>query len=88
MHETLASLVITVDGKCECLHTELIDLASLGLLEVRRATEIEFDNLIQEWVVKDTGGRHLHSHESRDECLKWERRYMDALHDKKHGGIT
>jgi hypothetical protein len=38
--------------------------------------------------VKDTGGRHLHSHESRDECLRWERRYMDALQNTKHGGVT
>jgi len=80
-------LVITVDGNCECLHTELIDLASLGMLEVRRATEIKFDNRIQEWVVK-IGGRRLHSHESRDECLCWERRYMDWLQDIKHGGLT
>jgi hypothetical protein len=81
-------LVITPDGNCECLHTEAIDLTSLGLLEIRRATEIEFDNAIQEWTVKDAGGRILHTHESRDECLCWERRYMDWLQDLKHGGLT
>ncbi len=79
-------MVITSDGNCECLHTEAIDLTALGLLEISRATEIEFDNTCQEWVVKHSG-RILHTHESRDECLKWERRYMDWLQDLKHGGL-
>ena len=80
-------MVITPDGNCECLHTEAIDLTTLGLLEIKRATDIEFDNRIQEWVMKQNG-RILHSHESRDECLCWERRYMDWLQDLKHGGLT
>jgi hypothetical protein len=82
------SLVITPDGNCECLHNEAIELHSLGTLRISRATEIEFDDAYQEWIVRDNGGRRLHSHVSREECLQWERRHMDWLQDMKHGGVT
>ena len=76
------------DGNCECLHTEVIDLASLGCLDVKRATDIAFDNQTQEWVVKDMDGIELYRHESRDVCLMWEHDYINNREDEKHGGIT
>jgi hypothetical protein len=82
-----AALIIMPDGTCACLHTELIDLAKLGQLEIRRATDIVFDNETQEWVVKDTDGRELYRHASRDVCLEWERGYISNREDEKHGGL-
>src|SRR5213075_2057912 len=40
-------------GLGECLYTELIDLSSIGSLEVRRATTIEFNPEKQQWEVRD-----------------------------------
>jgi hypothetical protein len=82
-----AAMIIMPDGSCECLHTELIDLARLGQLEIRRATDIVFDNKSQEWAVKDMEGHELFRHASRDTCLEWERSYINKREDEKHGGL-
>jgi hypothetical protein len=82
-----AALIVTPDGNCELLHTEVINLAELGQLDVKRATDIAFDNQTQEWVVKDTDGRELFRHASRDACVTWERGYISRREDEKHGGV-
>lgn len=82
------SLIVTPTGLCECLYTEAIDLARLGDLSVRRATDIAFDNGSQEWRVRDTGGRELYGHASREACLTWEREYLERQETAKHGGET
>ena len=73
-----ALLRIAPDGTAGCLHTELIDLRSLGRLEVVRATRIVFDPESQSWEVRDAGaiGKRLFSHPSRQECLRWEREHL------------
>jgi len=82
-----AAMIIMPDGSCECLHTELIDLARLGQLEIRRATDIVFDNQAQEWVVKDMDSSELFRHASRETCLAWERSHINKREDEKHGGL-
>ena len=82
-----AALIVTPDGNCELLHTEVIDLASLGQLDVLRATDIVFDNQTQEWVVKDTAGAEFYRNKSRERCLVWERGYISRREDEKHGGV-
>jgi hypothetical protein len=68
------SIVLTFDfsGKGSCLYSELIDLHSIGSLEVTRATTIEFNNRTQFWEVKDTRGIVLYFNRSRVACLAWE----------------
>lgn len=70
--------VITFDtaGNGHCLFTEAIDLASLGRLEIARASTIEFNNAAQVWEVKDTEGVLLFSHPSRQACLDWEHQHF------------
>ena len=74
------TVVLTIDpsGKGSCLYSELIDLQSLGSLEVSRATTIEFNNESQFWEVKDTRGVVLYFNRSRTACLSWE--YQDLNH--------
>jgi hypothetical protein len=61
-------------GSVDCLYTEAIDLRELGTLLVTRATSIEFNPDTQRWEVRAAGdGKFLHSHPSRDACLRWER---------------
>jgi len=60
-------------GRIGCLYTEVIDLRALGRLHVVRATDIRFNPESQIWDVRHANtGAVLHSHVSRDECLRWE----------------
>jgi hypothetical protein len=66
-------------GHIDCLYTEVIDLRALGRLEVVRATDIQFNETIQQWEVHDAGtGQVLFSHPSRTECLRWEQLNLQA----------
>jgi len=61
-------------GHIGCLYTEAIDLRALGRLHVVRATDIRFNDSTQQWDVHDAAtGQLLFSHESRTECLRWEK---------------
>jgi len=71
------ALYCLANGTVEGLFTEAIDLASLGAMTIQRAAAIEFDNATQQWCVFDAFGQCLHSHPSRQECLDWERGYLN-----------
>jgi hypothetical protein len=78
----LASLVFKADGTCVGLYTEVIDLTSLGMLRVKRASRIEFDDSRQVWRVKDRKGFSLFTAPSRRECLEWEQKYFNKQMEK------
>ena len=67
-----AVITFNSNGAGSCLYTELIDLNSIGRLEVTRATTIEFNNQTQFWEVKDKRGIVLYFNRSRVACLAWE----------------
>ena len=61
-------------GMIGCLYTEVIDLRSLGRLEVSRATDIAFNKATQQWETKAVAtGEVLFADPSRAACLSWER---------------
>ena len=68
-------LTISPTGTGSCLYSELIDLQSIGSLQVTRATEIEFNQATQQWEVKDE--HILFSHSSRSVCLAWEQEHFN-----------
>ena len=70
-------LKFDLQGQGHCLYTELIDLSSLGALEIARASSIEFNNQAQQWEVKSPEGVLLFSHASRHACLSWENQYFN-----------
>jgi hypothetical protein len=80
----VASLIFTPKGMIRGTYSEVIDLACLGRLKISRATRIEFDNVKQSWRVKDMKGQPLFTAPSRQECLDWERRYLERKEDMKH----
>jgi len=82
MSET--TLVFTPDGIGHGIYTEAIPLGEIGPLTVKRATHIEFDNTIQYWRVKDRTGFALFNSPSRQECLDWERQYLESQENMKH----
>ena len=68
-------LVLNFDstGNAHCLYSELIDLASIGPLEISRASTVEFNSKTQKWEVRLTGSRtSAFASPSRKACLEWE----------------
>ena len=80
----LAVIRFLEDGTGEALYTEEIDLQQLGLLEVTRATEIEFNNSIQRWEVFDYTGQVVFSASSRQRCLEWEHEFFTKDESEDH----
>ena len=78
----LAVIRFLEDGTGEALYTEEIDLQQLGLLEVARATEIEFHDSTQRWEVFDYTGRVVFSAPSRQCCLEWEHEFFTKDHSE------
>lgn len=79
------AITFTTDGTGHALHTEILDLGQIGRLFVARATDIEFDGKTQCWCVRRPGSRFaLYRNPSRQACLTWERRYLEAESDREH----
>jgi hypothetical protein len=64
------------NGTAQCLWTEVFPLHELGRPEIHRATNIEFNNTIQHWEVKDRRGKVTFIAKSRSACLKWEQQNL------------
>ena len=66
------------NGAVNCLWTDAIPLHELGLLEVQRASAIEFNGDQQVWEVRLTSNPQTvaFSHVSREMCLDWERQAL------------
>lgn len=64
-------------GIGHCLHTEAIDLSTLGALAIVRASSIEFNHQTQSWEVRSTEGVLRFKNPSRQTCLDWEQQYFN-----------
>ena len=75
----MSTIVLKFDpsGLGECLYTELIDLSSIGSLELRRASTIEFNQSNQQWEVHDSNNDLLFTNKSRAVCLAWEQQHFN-----------
>jgi hypothetical protein len=62
----------TPEGTAHCLWTEALPLHELGRLQVTRATNVEFNNVTQQWEVKGRRGHLRFFSTSRSACLEWE----------------
>jgi hypothetical protein len=79
------AITFTADGTGHALHTECIDLGQIGRLSMKRATEIEFDDGMQQWCVRRPDSRFsIYRNPSRLACLAWERWYLEAEEDREH----
>jgi hypothetical protein len=72
------NLALTFDtsGSGRCLYSELIDLSTVGQLQIKRASQIEFHNRRQVWEVRSLKGKVLFHHRSRAVCLAWEHQHL------------
>jgi hypothetical protein len=73
-----ATIQFTPDGTAHCLWTDAISLHDLGRLEIRRASNIEFNNATQQWEVIDGRGRVRFVAKSRAACLEWEQQNLQT----------
>ena len=76
MTTPIATIRFDRAGQGHCLYTEEVNLATIGQLEIHRATRVEFDNSRQLWQVKDLDGSLLYCSPSRATCLDWEREFL------------
>ena len=61
------------NGDIVTLYTDEIDLYELGVVgEVRRASHVEFDEVLQEWMVLTPGGEVVHRDKNRERAIEWE----------------
>jgi hypothetical protein len=72
------------DGTGHCLYSEAIDLASIGSLEITRASTIEFNDFAQEWEVwvhtpqcPPDAQVCAYRSPSRAACLAWEHDFFN-----------
>lgn len=66
-------LEINREGDVYGLYTDKINLFSLGRVEnVRKASNVEFDQNEQVWKVLSLGGKVLHTNKNREEAIEWE----------------
>jgi len=76
MTTPIATIRFDQAGQGHCLYTEEVDLATIGQLQVHRATRVEFNNARQAWQVKDLDGSLLYCSPSHTTCLDWERQFL------------
>ena len=69
------------NGTARCLWTEAVPLHELGRLDVERASTVEFQPSTQQWGVRLASNPDVvaFSHSSRETCLEWERKTLNAL---------
>jgi hypothetical protein len=65
------SLYLRPNGSVECLYSDDVQGLDLGVLSVSRASNVEFDNKRQEWVVL-VEDQEIACSKSREEALAYE----------------
>lgn len=64
---------VNEDGDLEGLYTDDIDLFSIGrVIDVKKASNVEFNESRQVWQVFSMSGRILYENRSRDVAIEWE----------------
>ena len=67
------TLDIDQDGNIHCLYTDDVNLFVLGLVtDIRKASNIEFNEAEQTWEVLSLDGKVLHTNPNREKAIEWE----------------
>lgn len=76
------NIYINQKGDIECLYNDLLLNASLGKLDIVRASTIEFDGESQQWVVYIIESGFCKSFPSRKEAVDWEVHFLESEMEK------
>jgi hypothetical protein len=76
---TKFNMTFDTAGTGRGFYTEAIELNQIGVLEITRASTIEFNTAKQQWEVKTNEGEVLFENPSRQACLLWEQQHFNAL---------
>jgi hypothetical protein len=71
----MSDIVLDIDakGNIHCLYTDKIDLFSIGrVTNIRKASNVEFNEESQKWHVVSLSGEILHTNQSREAAIEWE----------------
>ena len=77
---------ILPDGNIETLYTDKIDLSAIGRLNINRASNVEYCNEKQGWMVKIIGTKMIFGpFECRQEALKAEVAFLNIKMEETPG---
>lgn len=70
----IPTIEIDNDGNIQTIYSDEVDLYALGEVHsVRRASNVEFDEANQEWmVIQASTGNIIHRNKSRERAISWE----------------
>lgn len=71
----MADIVLDIDtkGNIKCLYTDEIDLFAIGkVVDMRKASNVEFNEKEQCWEVLSLKGEVLHTDTNRESAIEWE----------------
>ena len=70
-------LEVTAQGGIRMLHDDAVDLTEFGKVEVTRASNVEFNNVVGHWYIQSvkTGYILRDDFKTRKEALDWEKVY-------------
>jgi hypothetical protein len=72
-------LIISPSGLVSCIYDEILDLASFGPLQIKRASHVEPDEAGNWWAdLAPVKGPKLGPYRQRSEALTAERRWLEA----------
>ena len=68
-----AILDINENGDIDCLYTDYINLFAIGtVVNVRKASNVEFNEKTQEWEVITLEGDVIHKNKNREKAIEFE----------------
>jgi hypothetical protein len=80
------TLDIDTNGDIHCLYTDDIDLFSVGqITNVRKASNVEFNEKDQVWEVLSLGGKVMHTNPNREKAIEWEIKALSPGGEYYHG---
>lgn len=71
-------LCVRPDGSIEGLYSDEMRLDEVGDIEVRRASNVEFDAASGEWVAETPDGQVIGRARLRSECIRKEVEFLQA----------
>ena len=73
------TLVIDPQGRVQCLYTEALDLAALGSVSIRRASQVEPDEQGRWWAdLAPVNGPRIGPFDRRSQSLDAEQAWLEA----------